>query len=441
MRYSKKYCIKIGNKCKKLTHSQLKKLCGLDELNKKPVITILLGAGAASIWNGPSTSEINSKFEEDTTYSLEDGRTVGSIIFDRLRDHYGRSHIVNFETFINLLEQIYDFVISESNEGGTDPTNTSMLPLLFNLNDLTNEIYNPHNQNLPNLHLERDPVIRKRIYFGDIIKHYLRIIRSEINNYEWPNDINAGINSALYQWLSSIRSKFSIRMYTTNYDRIIPEILDHHGQSYFDGFNRTVTNGRSIPDVQRICHNSDDIIYYQLHGSTHWEVAESDFSVVDFRLVREGIPVRDLYSFHMGSPGQILLKTNIITGYSKPQRIMQSPINAMYSSFLQDCMRASYILTSGFSFGDPHLKKIIINSLFATNTKFLNITNKENVGELEEYFGSGIYDDISSSLDIHFGVMESEHKGNWLIKGNRYFAYYGGFASFLENNAWDILYR
>ena len=100
-RRSKTYFLRIGEKCKKITFSQLKKLCGLSDFNKRPIITILLGAGAASIWDGPSTDHINRRFEEDTTYSLADGRTVGSIILSRLRDYYGRTDFVNFETFIN----------------------------------------------------------------------------------------------------------------------------------------------------------------------------------------------------------------------------------------------------------------------------------------------------------------------------------------------------
>ena len=156
-------------------------------------------------------------------------------------------------------------------------------------------------------------------------------------------------------------------------------------------------------------------------------------------LIRDGIP-RNEYTFHLSSQlGQVLLKTSIIAGYSKPQRLILSPINAMYSSFIHDCLRSSYILAAGFSFGDPHLKKVFINCLDSTNAKFINITNKESAAEIEDSYGTGIYDDISRSLTFYFNNLESQINGNWVIKGNRYFTYFGGFASFLENEAWDVI--
>jgi len=435
---TKKYCIKIGKKCKKLTHSQIRKLCIRSTFKReKPFITIILGAGAAKIWNGPITSEIDTVFIENMTYTDIDGTSIGAILFEKLRAHYGREGFVNFETFINLLELIYDYVISDSNEGGTDPTNTSSLPLVFDLKVLVEEIYNPENQRVPGLIQERDPIIKKRIYFGEIIRHYLNLVKNKIDNYENLNDLESPINMSVFNWLSSLTEDFIIRIYTTNYDRIIPEILEKNNFQYFDGFFNDGVERRCNPDIKRICHNSDKLVYYQLHGSNHWEIVSSDFSPYDYLLIRDGIP-RNEYTFHLSSQlGQVLLKTSIIAGYSKPQRLILSPINAMYSSFVHDCLRSSYILTSGFSFGDPHLKKVFINCLDATNTKFINITNKVSADEVEELYGTGIYDDISRSLSIHFNNLESVINGNWVIKDNRYFTYYGGFASFLETEAWD----
>jgi len=437
---TKKYCIRSGKKCKKLTYSQIQKLCiRLKDKRKKPFITIILGAGAAKIWNGPLTNEIDNLFIENSTYTDVEGRSIGAILFEKLRAHYGREGFVNFETFINLLELIYDYVISESNEGGTDPTNTSTLPLVFDPKVLFEEIYNPENERVPGLAQERDPIIKKRIYFGEIIRHYLNLVKIKIDTYENLNDLNSPINISIFNWLSSLSEDFLIRIYTTNYDRIIPDILDKNNFQYFDGFFNDGEERRCNPDLKRICNNSERLTYYQLHGSNHWEIVSSDFSPFDYLLIRDGIPRND-YTFHLSSqPGQVLLKTSIIAGYSKPQRLILSPINAMYSSFIHDCFRSSLIFITGFSFGDPHLKKVFINCLDSTSAKFINITNKASVDEVEELYGSGIYDDISRSLGIYFNTLDSITDGNWVIKDNRYFTYYGGFGSFLENEAWNAI--
>lgn len=361
------------------------------------------------------------------------------IIFQKIEEFYGNEKFVNFETFINILELLYDFVISETNEGGTGPTNTSLLPIAFNLKDFENEIYNPTNENQRWMNIENKPKILKRMYYGDLIRHYINIVGSHIQNYEYESDINSDINKSLYKWLNSLSKKFTIRIYTTNYDSIIPALLKRNHHFCFDGFQSNVERRRSIPDVNRICNNTDSIVYYQLHGSINWEVVDSDFEPFDFFLVRDGIPPNPKTIHESVQQGQVLLKSNIITGYSKPQRLIQSPIYAMYSSFIHDCSRSSYILTAGFSFSDPHLKKIIINALCSTNTKFLNITNENSIEELEQLSGNGIYDDISRLLRIQIRNLESDIFGNWLIKGKRFYSYYGGFGSFLENGAWDII--
>lgn len=422
-------------KCKKLHYSQLRRLCSKRIIIQKPIITILMGAGAAKIWGGPLASDIDRLFESDTHFTNTDNVPVGTILFQKLREHYGRASSVNFETCINLIEQIFDFVISSSNQGGTDPNNTSMLPIIVGDSEFINSLYN-EGKARELAQTENDNDVLKRVYFMEMISNFLRIVWNQIDIYENRVAQDENLNSKLFEWLAWLSKRYRVRLYTTNYDRIIPDLLDQKQFPFFDGFYETGERGKCKPDIRKISNNYSGLSYFQLHGSIHWEPIDFDFAPYDFVLCRITSPDHRRLLHLCNQPGQILLKSSIVAGYSKPQRLMLSPLNALYSSFINDCHRSSVICAVGFSFGDPHLTKAVISSLDAANTKFVNIIRECSLQEVEDGFNNGIYDNISRCLGIFYNGLETRMDEHLIVKDERFYTYHGGFKNFLERSDW-----
>lgn len=135
--------------------------------NKKQIV-ILVSAGFVSPWTDSNSSTIKNLIVNDSTYTIK-GQTLGKFIFEKL-DSFYNCNGVNFETFIAVIEDVMNYVISSTNENKS-VKNTSISPITFVIKDVFKELLKDKTEN------------EKRVYIFNIYNHYINVILNEIKAY------------------------------------------------------------------------------------------------------------------------------------------------------------------------------------------------------------------------------------------------------------------
>lgn len=367
--------------------------------NQSKVAVILLGAGAGKAWGGPLSSDIDTIIKEDTRFTSQtDNLPLGSFIFNKLEKFYGLEGCVNFETFLGALEFLVDYIFSKTNEGGS-PANTSFTPLLANLSEWINEIKDYKTEDITaspsdvNLYIPRgNEVFNKeersnidRIYFSELLKHYYHIAATKIEEYvlNIHEPVNLPLNNALKKYIKHlVDSGYTVRAYTTNYDRLFPEVLRDKFQ-IFDGFNLKDSDeyGSKVDyNIDKILNDKSCHTYYNLHGCLRWE-RSFDMPLIGYRFActpKQTHTTIDFKSMQSANPGHAILPINIVTGYNKVQRTSLEPLNLFYNSFISDCNNAGLLLTAGYSFSDFHINRALSLGVQKPQTKHLHIGYSTN---------------------------------------------------------------
>lgn len=78
----------------------------LNNTNKKDRIVFLLGAGATMEWNSPSTSKLTHLVRESGFKTINNKTTIAEYLFQTLLNNGYSEKEVNFETIINLIEEL-----------------------------------------------------------------------------------------------------------------------------------------------------------------------------------------------------------------------------------------------------------------------------------------------------------------------------------------------
>nr|WP_319399007.1 SIR2 family protein [uncultured Carboxylicivirga sp.] len=445
------------NKCKRLIcdecrnriknrHTSQKKC-----FTKKKTLVLFLGAGAAKAWDGPICSDIDTIIKEDRRFRTSENITIGTYIFRKLEEFYGNVGVVNFETFLGAIEAIYDYIISATNGGGTGPDNTSFSSALYDLKGWIENIKDYDIQqrgnglvhisfprNNPDFFETNEPAIVKRLYFSELFKHYYRLVANAIETYDSNYQLEEyeGLNNSLLKFISYYHScGYRIRVYTTNYDRIFTSVV-RQKYKVFDGFNVNDVDefGVLFPyNSNKILKDKSCFCHYSLHGSVYWHKVfdgEYDFKLNPFEVSRE----IEFTNSQATNPNQIIVPINIVTGYNKLQRISLKPLNSIYSAFLYDCNRADLLITVGYSFGDPHLNRILEEPLLKESAEYYNITFQSDP---ESYLGSIEMRRLSDLYPLRFSNLSIEE--NWITSTNGAFKeriYYKGFDKFLNEKEW-----
>lgn len=421
--------------------------------HKKKRIVIYMGAGAAIPWGGPLSSQIENAIIDDTKFMTVHDATpvsIGSKIFSILRDFYGNGNAVNFETFIGFLETVFDYVISKTNEGGTSPNETSFIPSFMNLNEeiidnLRDYHIQPHNSD-DNIVLYKSPKgtidtptqekkdVVERIYFGRLLKHYLQIILDKIHGYS--ENINGeeykDLNKKFRGFIEYLYSKnYTVRFYTTNYDRFLPDILN---ESYkvFDGFSDENSDElvfQNLPDSKRIFEDLNSLNYYNLHGSLYWKYSwESGYHYVC--TPNDPQNYIDLNTTEITNPGHAIFPTNIVTGYNKLQRTSLEPMNQFSTIFEYDCSKADTILSIGTSYSDMHINRAISNATLNFSSKFIDVAK-------DEFYTGDKLKKLKDRFMENTISFPDTFENNCLISNcKNYKIYNNGFYNFLINDIW-----
>lgn len=402
--------------------------------SKRKVAVILFGAGAAKAWGGALTSEIDTIIRSDTRYStLTDNIPVGEFIWQKLEDFYGVEQCVNFETFLGILEFLLDYIFSKTNEGGTSPANTSFIPVVSSLNSWYPEMKGSAGES-----------IEDRIFFSELLKHYYSLVAIKVEEYFWniTSEENNQLNNSLKAYITHLsNSGYTIRAYTTNYDRLFPLVLRNKLQ-VFDGFNikdSQVYNSSYYYDIEKILNDRSCFTYYNLHGCLYWG-RSFDMSQLGYKFFctpHQTHTTVEFRSLEPANPGHAILPINMVTGYNKVQRLSIEPLNLFYNSFISDCNNADLIISAGYSYGDYHVNRALSLGIQKAHSKHLHIGFSKKP---EEYIHSSEFKLIDDMHRLSEGILKViPDEPEWLKSDDiiqRRKVYLGGLKSFLINKVW-----
>lgn len=187
-------------------------------------------------------------------------------------------------------------------------------------------------------------------FFQNVYRLFINIIIKQIEGYSKRHNENLELNHNLNNFLLSLKNP--IRFYTTNYDRIIPEIFK---ERMFEGFSLINTEYKF--DFEKVFNDDEINIYFNLHGSVHFDL--------DWPGNVKYEPQKFIYNFGTGASDKVdqdsksIVNSNIITGFNKPSKILANPYSQFYHRFYQDCLNAETIFIIGYSLGDTHLNSAI----------------------------------------------------------------------------------
>lgn len=312
-------------------------------------IVFLAGAGASV------THDLNPKY----------GKTVKMIandVFLKLRDE---------DELYTLQELARQCRYKDGNILDEGEFDTTRLDDGFNLEDFLSTLfhYRPY---VPDTDKEK---------FNNSIKKILQLIKENTNYSYDSKKLNHG---KLLNFLSSLSvkdgNKFSV--ITTNYDVLIEEAAADNNFVIFDGFNFTprpkfdsnMFEWNLVKEVQNI--NTREVEYKEktfnlvkIHGSLTWE-KQDDGTI----LRKEKDSIRDTDKMVMVFPSS-----------DKFAQSYQEPYFELFTKF-QDLIKRpnTLLISSGFSFADAHISKMVTQAL-KNNTSLKLLVTDFNIDPNREY--------------------------------------------------------
>lgn len=292
--------------------------------NKK--IVYLLGAGAMLDFDGPKTGTLSN----ECASIVKDCGFSG--IIESLDKTYGEG-CYNFETIIACIEYLMDWAIAKQTIGAT-VQNTNVIRAIFET-----QIKNIQTETIASLYKE-------------LINHLInKIMKYDFIKDEDPNQL------LLNRYFSNVKKEHKVKIYSLNYDRLIPQLFDkiYDGTINSDQLYKTFSY-----DIRKFTKHK--FTYFNLHGSIYLKQVPNRLYDVCQSILPEYID--NCLSQDGGSPNDLKIFSPIIAGYSKSQRILSEPFHLGYSSFCADCSDCEKLVIVGYSFSDPHINTILKKYVF-----------------------------------------------------------------------------
>lgn len=295
-------------------------------------ITILLGAGFAQFCNGLGTKDINQLFSNFDKWKISE-ISLYDYTKNILEDDY---YDFNFETFLAIIENICSYRLSQFRDGQTTTAWKGLSSTIFDLKPEFNKC----------------PCFKDQVSAYEVLRSYINLIIDNVMVYDdctkCKKEIGVFENFIVY-----LREKeFNIKLYSTNYDLIVPKALGIRGACL--GVSDDITKQEFIYDVNHFRHLP--LTYFSLHGSSYiYQEAYGRFYLSN---IAQAVPFY-AQSNRGGNPNNETLFTPIISGYNKLEHINGRPFNFGFQTFTNDCFDSDLIITMGYSYSDPHINSII----------------------------------------------------------------------------------
>jgi len=353
-------------------------------MKKKGRQVLLLGAGAVIDWGGPSTSELTKLIRESGFKIKNSETTITEFIYQRLIASGYLEHEVNFETIINVIEELIVFY-SEFNSKRRTPS----LLKVFLKDENINEIFNfsikgkgrihgytleiPEGVDYPyskNSYWDENP---KQFFLQHLLILLLTNISARVSEYSYNSDERSVIDyDSMYsltfrKWLKKSSERNIIRIYTLNYDNLFKTLMERDSLECFDGSVPFIQKDdyQAKPfDIKKIMTDDCCNVHYNLHGSSYWNVFPTDLNnheITSERYIH--LQYNKAPTSFQVEKGKTILVPNIITGYQKAQKSALTPFKQMQAAFDKDCMFANKLIIIGYSIGDEHINESIKTSL------------------------------------------------------------------------------
>lgn len=353
--------------------------------------TILLGAGAMIPFGGPTTKDLTDLLNENE---------ICKNIFQYLQKNYTDN--CNFETLLTTLEILFEYNVGERKRYEQSIQKTSINNAVFQLKRVLR-------------HYKLEDI-------WEVYKCSINKIIAKVIEYDNQIKINTNINhhKNLYEILLNESENNWLKIYSLNYDRLIPHLF--HESEIYEG----VTNQRFDFDLNNfIDHN---ITHFNLHGSIYVDYGKG----YDLHLTNAPVKIEESYSLYGGNPTEKKVFLPIIAGYHKTQRTMSGPFNFGFTAFSYDCNTCDKLVLIGYSFGDPHINSIIRNYVKKGKTRILIIDLHESESEPFKL-------DYKISETFDFITTFNSNKDPQLDKTNGIGLYLKGFDNYiLEYNSFII---
>ncbi|WCG35800.1 SIR2 family protein [Companilactobacillus farciminis] len=304
-------------------------------------IVVLLGAGASVVSN--SDGVINRKY----------GKTVAmiaQIVSDELFD--GKYVLDNKKIDVQSLEELSELVKYQDNIYEADGSEN--LKSEFNLEDFLSKL-------LSYIKFVNDDKTKNS-------KNAIFDIIEKETNYEYNSDFFK--HEALLNLLSKkIKNKNKLNIVTTNYDTLIEDAANQAGYTIFDGFSFSqlpvfdddMFEWNLVKDVPYV--ETNEKIYkkhvfnlFKIHGSLTWELNGDKILRKDKNSVKEPIM--------------------IFPSSDKYMQSYQEPYFELFSRFQEILKKPNTLLiTSGFSFADNHISRMILQAIIHNTSLYSLITD------------------------------------------------------------------
>lgn len=354
---------------------------------KKKRTSFLFGAGAVLPWGAPSTPDLTELIRKSGFNTEDNKTTITEYIFQKLKDGFGSDENVNFETLINVIEEL---IVYNSKFKGS-PKLSSLISCIFT-ERFDEEIYNfsikggvekrGYEIDVPrgmgynfskNAYNSEKP---RQFFLLHQLSEVLTDICARVAEYSYHSedfsaiDEDCEVSLQFRKWIKELSNKSILRTYTLNYDRLFKILSEKENISMFEGFDV----GQYIPlentlsaNVMQIIKDEQCNCHYNLHGSAFWEVLDRDkMGLPNPEIVLRSypiLPINNTASFLEVETGKSILISNIITGYQKAQKSFIPPFYQMQSAFNKDCLVTDVLYIVGYSFNDEHINQSIKTAL------------------------------------------------------------------------------
>ena len=335
-------------------------------------IVFLAGAGASVVGGNPNYGKTVKMIADD--------------IFEKLNDI---DELYTLEELAKMC-RYKDGNILDSTESKS--SGSSALDIAFNLEDFLSVLF----------HFRPYVSENDKKIFNDTIQKILKLIK-ENTNYSYDSKVLK--HGALLKFLSDLSgkdgNKFSI--VTTNYDVLIEEAAEENNFVIFDGFNFTplpkfdsnMFEWNLVKEVQNI--NTREVEYKEktfnlvkIHGSLTWEKRDNGDIV---RKNRHDITDTDKMVM-------------VFPSSDKFAQSYQEPYFELFTKFQELIKRPNTLLiSSGFSFADDHISKMITQALKNNSSLKLLVTDF-NIDPNRQWI-----EDENKYIEIKEG--QSQYNKNW----------------------------
>ena len=348
-------------------------------------IVYLLGAGAMLDFGAPTTHCLTEECK-----SILQNKDFNGII-DLLDKTYG-AEVYNFETIIAYVEYLLDWTLANEKIGANVQSR-----------NIISSIFYPQIEN-----------IKSESAF-DLFKCLINRLVDFIKHYDFLNAENEN-QRLLQKYLSMVNKNNNVKIYSLNYDRLIPLLFDKINDGTIDVHQLDKPFEYNIQS-----YVNDKFTYFNLHGSIYLKQIPNSLYDVYQSLSPE--PIKYCLPQKGGSPNDEKIFSPIIAGYSKCQRILSEPFHFGFSSFCADCSDCERLIIVGYSFSDPHINSILKNY----------VSYKRKQMDIVDYNGNGDYHKITEHLTYPLNYREGFTPKPDGAKSQNVTIYMRGFINYMKD--------